>query len=257
MFERILAGLTYSILIWLAIFTSSAMLGGLISSKRSRGKDDKLIAGIYIQLLFTVLSLLAGLVFKLRVFTFTVDGGVLLYSMASLGVLLPLSLLLNYYYSRSNAGGYGEEIIGMNHKLLSVITLLLLAPLGEESLFRGILEGMLLMYGEPFIIAVLIPAVLFALIHYQPLHGKPMLLAQVLIIGLILSYIMYLAKSLIPVVIGHSALNLGGLIIYKAMGSGTGVASQGIESIENTGSKPYVRFSGILYLIMTFEYRSY
>ncbi len=72
------------------------------------------------------------------------------------------------------------------------------------------------------IMVVLLPAILFALIHMAPFKKKVqnklyILLIKVFMVGLILSIQRAITGSLYPSVLGHSLVNLGGIMIYNIM----------------------------------------
>ncbi len=83
-----------------------------------------------------------------------------------------LSLLMVNLAHRS---GYYEPPYLPKSIAERAVLLLLVAPIGEEMLFRGLLEGYLLLsLGTDLVaevIAVVLPAVLFAAIHYVPYRG--------------------------------------------------------------------------------------
>jgi membrane protease YdiL (CAAX protease family) len=95
----------------------------------------------------------------------------------------------------------------------------ILAPLGEETLFRGLLEGYLLLHTGLWI-AVVTSAILFSLIHIAPFKGAPrsylaIILLTALIVGLIAGYYRAVSGSLAPAITTHSVFNIIGAAGYK------------------------------------------
>ncbi len=106
---------------------------------------------------------------------------------------------------------------------------LILAPLFEEIIFRGIiLRGFLVNYSPKF--AIIVSAVLFGLVH-----GKPIQIIIALLTGLFLGWIYYKTKSLGTVMAMHFMANFSSqlalFINYK------------YGSITNTGAQLYGSFT--------------
>jgi len=208
----------YDIFLWLVVFLSSAIVGAMIGSRFSRNHGKELIAGIVTQLLFLFLSLVtAHLVGIEDTTTYSINREVLIISLCSFSALLSISVLMNYINTYLVQG---HDVIPIPRdmlrrgKALVLFSLIVLAPLGEETLFRGLVEGYLIVSREPIHVAVLLPALLFTMVHIQPLRRTRVLLAEVFLIGVLLSYLRTMTASLIPAIIGHSALNIGGLLVF-------------------------------------------
>jgi membrane protease YdiL (CAAX protease family) len=105
-------------------------------------------------------------------------------------------VLLNKYF-----------IFDFKHNLIGVSSLgatfnsVLLTPISEEILFRGVLLVVLLKYMKPFW-AISITAILFGLIHLSTVWIFP------LVGGILLTITVYKTRSLIPAVIAHALWNL-------------------------------------------------
>lgn len=92
-----------------------------------------------------------------------------------------------------------------------------LAPISEELLFRGLIQGEL-RRAFPEWLAVVIQGVLFALFHAQPVQ-----IAYVLIPGLVLGALYALTRSLwVPIVL-HIAFNFLGSVVPAAIGTNEGL----------------------------------
>ncbi len=209
--------IVYAVFLWAIVFIPSSILGGIIGSRIAWRHSRVLYIGLTIQALFIVLSFSVAYLFKLNnTMTFTADQKSLNTSLIVFSSLLTLSLIMNYMNEKYAVDtALAPTQLFNEHRALTILTLLIIAPLGEEILFRGLLEGYLIIHNEPAYITVIVPALLFMLIHLQPLKKQAILLAEVFIIGLLLSYLKTATNSLIPVIAGHSAMNIGGIIIYK------------------------------------------
>ncbi len=99
--------------------------------------------------------------------------------------------------------GYGWLILGIT----------ILAPLGEELLFRGIIQGELRRV-LPEWLAVIIQAVLFALFHMQPVQ-----IIYVLLPALMLGTLYALTRSIWVPILMHIAFNFLGSVLPSLIGS--------------------------------------
>ncbi len=109
-----------------------------------------------------------------------------------------------------------------------IVLLLLVAPIGEEMLFRGLLEGYLLLSlgTDPAsrLTAVTLPAILFAVVHYLPYREGPpsclrWVLAMALTAGLVAGSFLIYAGSLLSAVLVHSCFNLASMVACRSTGA--------------------------------------
>ena len=144
-------------------------------------------------------------VFPLRGFSPRLIGPLLL---TLLGVVVfewkVLGLLFQVFPpSETTLQGFNEFSIGASYWgfiLLGVV----LAPLAEEMLFRGVmLRGLTRRYGAP--LAIALTAILFALLH-PPLYRMPMILP----VGVLLGWWCVTTGSLLPAILGHVLTNSAG-----------------------------------------------
>ena len=153
---------------------------------------------------------------------YSVLSGAPLYKLGlAASISLSLSLLVGSLAYRS---GYYEPPHLPRGVAERIILLLLIAPIGEEMLFRGLLEGYLLLSlgtnPVSLVIAVSLPAVLFAAIHYVPYREAPprclrWVLTIALAAGLVAGFFRVYADSLLPAVLIHSCFNLGGIVASR------------------------------------------
>lgn len=91
-----------------------------------------------------------------------------------------------------------NTFIGMSRNIFGIIAIAIMAPLVEELLFRGAIEGYMLQTGKKPITAIFLSALIFGIIHINP--------AQVpfaFCIGLVFGWLYYRTGSVIPGMIGH------------------------------------------------------
>ena len=84
----------------------------------------------------------------------------------------------------------------------------IIAPIGEEILFRGFLQQFLEIYWNDITKSILIIALFFAIIHLNPFW-----FIQIYILGIILGFLAWKTNSIIPSLILHSLNNTIALIL--------------------------------------------
>jgi len=152
------------IALWLLIFIIGGSLGSVFEKKK------KMMGGVVTQLVFIISSVAVFISLGgLEYFGVCFD---LFHTLVAFAVTLPIALSLAYITSRI---GSKEKVnlpvdVSQMGTLEFVAIILILAPLGEEMLFRGVLETSLLVWG--IWIATVIPAILFALVHIAPFKGS-------------------------------------------------------------------------------------
>ena len=98
-----------------------------------------------------------------------------------------------------------ESIFGF---ILLFIAVAIIAPLGEELLFRGFLQQYLEKYWKDITKAILITSLFFAVIHLNPFW-----FIQIYILGIMLGFLSWKTNSIIPSLILHTLNNTIALIV--------------------------------------------
>lgn len=91
-----------------------------------------------------------------------------------------------------------DEFVGMSRNVLGAISIAIMAPLVEELLFRGAIEGHLLKQGKSPVAAILISSLIFGIVHINPAQ-MPFAFA----IGAVFGWLYYRTGSVVPGIIGH------------------------------------------------------
>ena len=91
-----------------------------------------------------------------------------------------------------------DEFVGMSRNVLGAISIAIMAPLVEELLFRGAIEGHLLKQGKSPVAAILISSLIFGIVHINPAQ-VPFAFA----IGAVFGWLYYRTGSVVPGIIGH------------------------------------------------------
>lgn len=90
-----------------------------------------------------------------------------------------------------------ETMQQVSNNVLGCISIAVLAPVLEEVLFRGAIQGYLMRKYNPMV-GILVASLIFGLIHMNPIQ-----VFYAFFLGLIFGWIYYRTRSLMPVVIGH------------------------------------------------------
>ena len=92
-----------------------------------------------------------------------------------------------------------ESTLGYIFLFLAVV---IVAPIGEEVLFRGFLQKFLEEHWKDITRAVLTTSLFFAMIHFNPFWT-----IQIYLLGVVLGFLSWKTKSVIPCIILHSLNN--------------------------------------------------
>ena len=87
---------------------------------------------------------------------------------------------------------------GMSRNVFGIISIAIMAPLVEELLFRGAIQGYMLRKGMKPLHAILIASAIFGIVHMNPIQ-VPFAFA----IGMIFGWLYYRTGSVIPGIVGH------------------------------------------------------
>ncbi len=152
-----------AILLALAFFAIAVTLSSLVASITVRAKKKpNTLPAFFAQMLFIATALTAA------------------YIMGDISILGSLKSPLHYLIAAIGSGialgilayGIGKFIdstcsppLNFENPLEMAILLIVLAPIGEELLFRGLIEGYLLENNVGVILSILVPAILFGFMH--------------------------------------------------------------------------------------------
>lgn len=127
-------------------------------------------------------------------------------------ILLSLPLLISAQYLSGilNEALHLDDInqdlfVAMCHTVFGFLSITIVAPILEELLFRGVIEGHLLNKGWAPKWAILVSALIFGVIH-----GNPAQIPFAFLIGLLFGWLYYRTGSVLPGIAGHIINNLYG-----------------------------------------------
>ena len=86
--------------------------------------------------------------------------------------------------------------------LFLFLAVVIVAPIGEEIVFRGFLQKFLENYWKDITRAVLVTSLFFAMIHFNPYWT-----IQIYLLGVVLGFLAWKTKSVVPSIILHSINN--------------------------------------------------
>ena len=92
--------------------------------------------------------------------------------------------------------------------ILLFLAIVIIAPIGEEVLFRGFFQQFLEKYWKDITKAILVTSLFFAIIHMNTYW-----LIQIYILGVFLGYLSWKTNSIIPSIILHSINNGTAMIL--------------------------------------------
>ena len=92
--------------------------------------------------------------------------------------------------------------------ILLFVAVVIIAPFGEELLFRGFLQHFLEKYWKDITKAVLVTSLLFAFIHMNSYW-----FIQIYLLGIFLGYLSWKCGSIIPSLILHSINNAAAILL--------------------------------------------
>lgn len=125
--------------------------------------------------------------------------------------MVALNIFVQWFPLQDNLDTVFDDL---SHNILGVFGLAVLAPLLEEVLFRGAIQGCLMrFYGRPW------PAIITAALVFGIIHWNPVQVVYASIFGIVLGWIYYRTGSLLSVIVGH-VLNNTFAVMTTVFGSG-------------------------------------
>lgn len=109
-----------------------------------------------------------------------------------------------------------------------IISVVIMAPLMEELLFRGAIQGYLMRKWKNPAIAIVVASLIFGVIH-----GNPIQIFFAFLTGLALGWIYYRTGSLLPAMLMHFINNGASVVLFHLSG---GTDETMTEALGNTGS---------------------
>lgn len=124
--------------------------------------------------------------------------------------------------------------------LVNLFMIGVIASVGEELIFRGLLQKLLTQMVKNIHLAVLITAVLFSAFHFQFFSFLPRF-----VLGLILGYLMYYGRSIWYPILAHFVNNAMGVIYYYFYSRGSAD-----DMLEEIGTSSLIPVAAIVSLVL-------
>ena len=123
--------------------------------------------------------------------------------------------------------------------MVNILMIGIIAAVGEELIFRGLLQRLLHGMIKKIHLAVIITAILFSAFHFQFFSFLPRF-----ILGIILGYLMYYGQSIWYPILAHFVNNTMGVIYYYFYARGSAD-----DVLEEIGTSTLIPFAAVLSLL--------
>jgi membrane protease YdiL (CAAX protease family) len=129
---------------------------------------------------------------------------------------------------------------GLGGLLVNLLMIGVIASVGEELIFRGLLQNLLTKMIKNSHLAILITALLFSAFHFQFFSFLPRF-----ILGLLLGYLMYYGKSIWYPILAHFVNNTMGVIYYYFYSRGSAD-----DMLEEIGTSTLIPVAAVVSLVV-------
>ena len=208
----------FSVLSSLAIASIIAAAGTVQSNELNQNfyNYTALFVGqgfMVVPLLLFLISRKEPILSRLRIksISYPVVVSVVLISLGLIPLVDEMDRILAYAFGHEQVLAELSDILIIDSTLIGLllaITVVILAPLGEEILFRGFLQKLLEESWQDITRAVLITSLFFAFIHMNPVW-----VIQIYFLGVVLGYLAWRTGSIFTSLILHSLNNGTALIL--------------------------------------------
>ena len=153
---------------------------------------------------------------------------VLMCILAGIGLQLVIDFFLNIVALAfpDAMGAYSEliEMVGIGETTwISLLATVILAPISEELLFRGLTLRFLRSAGVKFAIANVLQALFFGILHMNLVQG-----IYTFVVGLVLGYVAGKCRTVFLPILLHLCFNIAGTVLAALLSGNTGWLMQGI-----------------------------
>ena len=140
----------------------------------------------------------------------SVSRNILFYSLAlSFGVVLissELNIIIDSIFPLPDSFLNLDSLLSPDdpfYLILVFLTVVIVAPIGEEMVFRGFLQRFLETSWSDITRAILVSSLFFTLVHFNPYWA-----IQIYLMGLVLGYLSWVTKSIYPSNVSYTHLTL-------------------------------------------------
>lgn len=158
--------------------------------------------------------------------------------------MFALNIFVNWFPLENNLE---VQFDGLAHNILGAFTISVLAPVLEEVMFRGAIQGYIARtFGKPWL-AILVAALIFGIYHWNPVQ-----VVYATLLGIIFGWIYYITGSLLSVIVGH--------VLNNSIATFTMLFMSDVSEVEVSNSSPgyisFVVFAALSVWLAVILYRS-
>jgi membrane protease YdiL (CAAX protease family) len=128
---------------------------------------------------------------------------------------------------------------GFGSLLINLLLMAVIPAIGEEFLFRGVIQKHLIEWTRKPHLAIIISAIIFSAVHFQFYGFIPRV-----ILGMIFGYLVFYSGSLWPAIFAHFFNNAMAVMAYKYAGDSLGQSE--IDTFGTTSSDFYFILIGLV-----------
>lgn len=213
-FQFLFTYLSYFVITLGMVLAGDAPLGALRNAGAASMPGSLSVWGLAMGLMLSTLAMLVFIHcvkgYRLRWSILRSMSGESLFvsTMLVFSSLIAANIFVQWFELEDNLAG---QFDGLTHNVAGAITVSLLAPLLEEVLFRGAIQGYLMRRCKPWV-AILCAASIFGVVHLNPVQT-----VYAVIIGVVFGWIYYRTGSLLSVIVGHvlnNSMATAALLLY-------------------------------------------
>ena len=108
--------------------------------------------------------------------------------------MFALNIFVQWFNLNDNLA---DQFNGLVHNVVGAFTISVLAPLLEEAMFRGAMQGYMMRRFNPWV-GIVVAALVFGLFHMNPVQ-----IMYATLLGIVFGWIYYRTRSLMSVIVGH------------------------------------------------------
>ena len=134
--------------------------------------------------------------------------------LASVVFIVAMGLWTNYFSELAELPDNMKDVFEqMMNNPLGIISIVVMAPLVEELLFRGAIQGHLMRKWKMPYLGIVVSSLIFGVVH-----GNPAQIPFAFVVGMALGWMYYLTGSLIPGMLMHFINNGSSVLLYALSG---------------------------------------
>jgi membrane protease YdiL (CAAX protease family) len=154
--------------------------------------------------------------------------------------------MLNLFCEQLNLPNFMEnQFMDLSGNVWGILSIALAAPILEECLFRGAIEGHLLRTWKRPWLAIVVSALVFGVIHMNPVQVVYGFLA-----GLVFGWLYYRTGSVLPGIVGHILNNALAVVSMRVCDKDT----DSLEALLGDAAQPYFLIAYAVIFILSAWY---